>query len=113
MTNMKKSKIIKASLTLLCAICCGTNGFAQINLSIKGQTIRQIIPQVEKVSGYSIFYTNELPDLDTKKDLKLSNTSLKTILQELFKDTKIAFEIKEDKQVLLFQQLPKQEKKNN
>lgn len=109
---MKKDKTIKTSLILLCAICFATNGFAQINLSITRQTIRQIIPQVEKASGYSIFYTNELPDLDVKKDLKFSNVSLKTILQELFKETRIAFEIKEDKQVLLFQQ-PSKEKKQN
>ncbi|MCO7114909.1 STN domain-containing protein [Bacteroides uniformis] len=83
------------------------NSFAQISLSINQQTIKQIIPQIEKTSGYNVFYTDKLPNLDTRKDLLVSNAPLEATLKELFKGTKITFEIKPNKQVLLFQQANK------
>lgn len=91
---MRQNKIIMRSLALLGALFFFGNSFAQISLSVNKQTIKKIIPQIEKISGYSIFYTDKLPNLDTKKDLNVSNASLETILQELFKGTKISFEIK-------------------
>ena len=39
------------------------NSFAQISVSINQQTIKQIIPQIEKTSGYNVFYTDKLPNL--------------------------------------------------
>lgn len=104
---MRQNKIIMRSLALLGALFFFGNSFAQISLSVNKQTIKKIIPQIEKISGYSIFYTDKLPNLDTKKDLNVSNASLETILQELFKGTKISFEIKANKQILLFQQTNK------
>ncbi len=83
------------------------NSFAQISLSINKQTIKKIIPQIEKTSSYNIFYTDKLPNLDTPKDLNVSNAPLEATLKELFKGTKISFEIKPNKQVLLFQQTNK------
>ncbi|WP_255490558.1 TonB-dependent receptor [Dysgonomonas sp. 511] len=78
------------------------NGFAQVTLSVKKQTIKQIIPQLEKASGYSVFYTNEMPDLNLQKDLNLSNTTINDALNKLLQGTDISYEIKADKQVLLF-----------
>lgn len=74
------------------------NSFAQISLSINKQTIKKIIPQIEKTSSYNIFYTDKLPNLDTPKDLNVSNAPLEATLKELFKGTKISFEIKPNKQ---------------
>lgn len=81
---------------------CGS-GFAQITLSVKQQTIKQILPQLEKASGYSVFYTNEMAGLDEKKDYSVSNSSIQEALNKLFEGTNISYQIKEDKQILLLQ----------
>ena len=104
---MRQNKMIMRSLVLLGALFFWGNSFAQISLSVNKQTIKQIIPQIEKASGYNVFYTDKLPNLETKKDLNVSNASLEAVLKELFKGTKISFEIKANKQILLFQQTNK------
>ena len=104
---MRQNKIITRFSILLGMLFFWGNSFAQISVSINQQTIKQIIPQIEKTSGYNVFYTDKLPNLDTRKDLHVSNAPLEAILKELFKGTKITFEIKPNKQVLLFQQANK------
>lgn len=104
---MRQNKIITRFSILLGVLFFWGNSFAQISLSINKQTIKQIIPQIEKTSGYNVFYTDKLPNLDTRKDLHVSNAPLEATLKELFKGTKITFEIKPNKQVLLFQQANK------
>jgi len=104
---MRQNKIITRFSIFLGVLFFWGNSFAQISLSINQQTIKQIIPQIEKTSGYNVFYTDKLPNLDTRKDLLVSNAPLEATLKELFKGTKITFEIKPNKQVLLFQQANK------
>lgn len=107
---MKQSRTVKLYFMLLCALFFCGSSFAQISLTTNRQTIKQIIPRIEKISGYSIFYTDKLPNLDTKRELKVSNVPLVTVLQELFKDTQISFEMKPNKQILLFQKVSNKKK---
>ena len=58
---MRQNKMIMRSLVLLGALFFWGNSFAQISLSVNKQTIKQIIPQIEKASGYNVFYTDKLP----------------------------------------------------
>lgn len=53
---MRQNKIIMRSLALLGALFFFGNSFAQISLSVNKQTIKKIIPQIEKsaVIVYSI-----------------------------------------------------------
>jgi hypothetical protein len=59
---MRQNKMIMRSLVLLGALFFWGNSFAQISLSVNKQTIKQIIPQIEKASGYNVFYTDKLPN---------------------------------------------------
>lgn len=97
----KKQPLKQIYILLFMLFFCG-NSFAQISLSTNKQTIKQIIPQIEKASGYKIFYSNELPDLNQKKDLNITNSSLNDVLDKLFQGTNISYEIKPDKQIVLF-----------
>ncbi|MDU1890106.1 MAG: TonB-dependent receptor [Dysgonomonas sp.] len=100
---MRKKQFTKQiCILLLMLFFCG-NGFAQITLSVKQQTIKQILPQLEKASGYSVFYTNELQGLSETKDLTVTNSSLEEALNKLFSGTTISYQIKADKQILLMQ----------
>lgn len=86
------------------------NCTAQLSLSVQKQTIRQIIPQIEKISGYSFFYVNELPGLNTVKTFKADKLPLTELLSLLFRGTNITYQIKEDKQVIL---LPARQENTN
>ena len=50
---MRQNKMIMRSLVLLGALFFWGNSFAQISLSVNKQTIKQIIPQIEKAITYS------------------------------------------------------------
>ena len=59
------------------------------------------------VSVKKFFYSSTLPDLDAKVTLELKDEQLKTILDALFKDLRIAYDIKNPNLVVLSEkQLP-------
>lgn len=99
---MKKRKrnilgIVLASSMLM---VCGST-FSQINLNIKNQKVRQAIQQVEKESGYSIFYNNDLSGLDKTITVNLSNSSIEDALDQLLTGTDISYAVKKNKQIVL------------
>ena len=74
---------------------------AQITFSVKNQTIRQTIRVIEKKADYSFFYTDKLPGLDRKISLTVSNESIDTVLEKVFKGSSISYKIESGKQVVL------------
>lgn len=98
---MKKIIRVLRVLFVLIALLCNGVVSAQISISVKNQTIRQIIPQLEKASGYSFFFGNDLPDLNTKKDLSVTEASLKYVLDNLLDNTSISYQIKGNNQIVL------------
>lgn len=98
---MKKIITVSRVLFVLIALLCNGVLSAQISISVKNQTIRQIISQLEKASGYNFFFSNDLPDLNAKKDLSVKDASLKSVLDKLLDNTTISYQIKGKDQVLL------------
>lgn len=98
---MKKIITVSRVLFVLIALLCRGVLSAQISISVKNQTIRQIIPQLEKASGYNFFFGNDLPDLNTKKDLSVKDASLESVLDNLLDNTSISYQIKGKNQVVL------------
>lgn len=98
---MKKIITVSRVLFVFIALLCNGVLSAQISISVKNQSIRQIIPQLEKASGYHFFFSNDLPDLNTKKDLSVKDASLKNVLDNLLHNTSISYQIKGKDQVLL------------
>lgn len=93
-------KTIGLSLALVLA---SQNAFAQYSLSVDGGSVRQAISQLQRSSGYSFFFSDELPDLGRDVTVSMSDTSLDNILKVLFAESEIGYRIQEaDKQVVLF-----------
>jgi TonB-linked SusC/RagA family outer membrane protein len=91
---------IKAvSCLFICFIC--ENISAQINLSEKNKSIREIIHKIEKVSDYNFFFNNAMSGLERQTSVHFSNSSIEEVLNNLLKDTDIIYKIKEDNQVVL------------
>lgn len=95
-----KNKIIKA---ILCLLVCfiSENIYAQINISEKNRSIREIIHKIEKSSNYNFFFNNAMSALDKKVSVQLSDSSIEEVLNNLLKDTDIAYAMKEDNQIVL------------
>lgn len=98
---MKKIITVSRVLFVFIALLCNGALSAQISISVKNQTIRQIIPQLEKASGFNFFFGNDLPDLNTKKDLSVKDASLESVLDNLLDNTSISYQIKGKNQVVL------------
>jgi TonB-linked SusC/RagA family outer membrane protein len=92
-------KTIGLSLALMLV---SQNAMAQYSLTVDGGTVKQAISQLQRSSGYSFFFTDELPDLGSAVTVSLSDTSLDNILKALFAGSQIDYRIQEnDKQVVL------------
>ena len=78
---MRQNKIITRFSILLGVLFFWGNSFSQISLSINKQTVNQIKQQIDKTSVYKEIYTDKLPNLDTRKDLLVSNAPLEATLK--------------------------------
>ncbi len=87
----------------MCALLLSfaTISFAQITITTKNQTIRQLIHLIEKHSEYSFFYNNSLPGLDKRVNLNAKNQSVETILKHILQNTGIGYRIDSNKQIVL------------
>lgn len=63
---MRQNKMIMRSLVLLGALFFWGNSFAQISLSVNKQTIKQIIPQIEKLAVITYSTQTNFPILKQK-----------------------------------------------
>ncbi|MDR0572911.1 MAG: TonB-dependent receptor [Tannerella sp.] len=87
-----------------------TSAFAQVTVSANNTSIKQVIRQVEKSSGYSFFYSDDALDLDREITVNVKNESIESALRKIFNGTNIYYSIGEDKQISLTAE--KEEKKD-
>ena len=79
------------------------NNFAQgqrFNIEVKNQTLSNVLMLIEKESGYFLFYNNKVINLDEVVSINLKNTTISEVLNELFKETDITYDIIKNKQVV-------------
>jgi len=74
---------------------------AQVTVDVKGQTVRQVLQTVEKTSGYSVFFADNLADLNKKVTIKAKNEKMETFLDRLLKNTRLSYAIEGNKQVVI------------
>ena len=95
-----KKNTIKLLLSLFFLI--STSGIsAQVTVKADNLTIHQIIHLIEQNGKYNFFYTNDLPNLDKVVNINSNNDDIKTVLRKLFNDTKIAYQIRDNNQIVL------------
>lgn len=64
MSNIKQI-LLRAILCSFALASSGLSAMAQITLTLKNQTMREVIKEIEKVSDYRFFYNDDLPGLST------------------------------------------------
>ena len=102
-----KAKLFKWVICAITMFAFTLPSLAQISVSVKNRPLIEVLPVLEKQGEFKFFYSSTLPDLDAKVTLELKDEQLKTILDALFKDLRIAYDIKNPNLVVLSEkQLP-------
>ena len=78
-----------------------TPSMGQITVSVKDKPLTEVMPLVEKQGGFRFFYSNTLPDLDSKVTLSVENAGIPQTLDKMFAGLRIAYEIRNEKLVVL------------
>jgi len=88
------SKII-FGLLLVGLMQVSAAGFSQntLDLRLHNVTITEVLSQIENESEYRFFYDNEQIDLSNKVSVDVSDKSINEVLDQLFKDSRISYEI--------------------
>lgn len=99
---MKKFKLKALKfLGLFVMLLTAFSANAQYTVEIKNKTVVQAIKEIEKSTDYKFFYANNLPDLNKKISLNMVNKPMAEILNNLFGNTRIAYQIKNPRQIIL------------
>lgn len=99
---MKKFKLKALKLLgLFVILFMAFNANAQYTVDIKNKTVAQAIKVIEKSTDYKFFYANNLPDLNKKISLNMVNKPMTAILNNLFDNTGIGYQIKDPRQIIL------------
>lgn len=67
---------------------------ANISLDMDNSSVDQVLQMIEKKTNYSFVYNNKLINADRKVDIHVKNVGLSNILDQLFKSTNVAYEIR-------------------
>lgn len=100
---MKKHTNIVLRFCLLCCLVfvISLTAQAQITFRVSNKSIKQAISLIESKADYSFFYSDELDDLNNKISLSVNNEDIHSVLQKLFRNTRITYRIEDGKQVVL------------
>lgn len=100
---MKKHTNIVLRFCLLCCLVfvISLTAQAQITFRVSNKSIKQAICLIESKADYSFFYSDELDDLNNKINLSVNNEDIHSVLQKLFRNTRITYRIEDGKQVVL------------
>lgn len=107
-------KTKKASLKFLLCILLGlpTLTFAissqeQLTLTFNEVAIEEVLDEITAQSGYRFFYAQDVIDLDRKITISVKDNTLIFVLNEIFKNTDVAYTFR-DKQIVLIKKSVKQ-----
>ncbi len=92
---------MKWVLAILVAAAFSMPSWGQVTVSVKDRPLTEVLPVIENQGGFKFFYSSTLPDLDKKISLDVKDNSLKAVLDAVFSDTAISYEIKSPKLVVL------------
>ena len=87
-------------LSVLFVFCCNISSiYAQnksLSINIQNQSVKTVLTEIEKASGYDFFFNNKHVDLNRIVSLSANNEDIQNILNKLFEGTDVAFTIKDN-----------------
>jgi TonB-linked SusC/RagA family outer membrane protein len=71
-----------------------------VNINLKSSSLFDVFKEIEKQSEYRFFYHNQQIDVSNRIDVVANNTKISDILENIFKNTNIAYKVM-DKHIVL------------
>ena len=72
-----------------------------LTLKVNDRPLREVLPLVEQQCDYHFFYNSNLPGLDSRVTVSLTNTPLEQALRQLFSGTGISYKMAENNVIVL------------
>lgn len=110
MSNIKQF-IIRALLCCMILVSSGFTTMSQITLTIKNKPMREVIKEIEKVSDYRFFYSEDLSGLNEKISIDVENGDIKKVMNLISQQTSVSYLLKANNQIVL-SLLPINQQKN-
>ncbi|MFY9151396.1 MAG: TonB-dependent receptor plug domain-containing protein, partial [Prolixibacteraceae bacterium] len=95
---------LTSALILLLVIQVHASVYSQnskFTIEVKNQSMRDVLRQIEEQSQYRFFYSESLMKLDEKVTIDQKEKSIESLLDVIFNNKNISYEIKENKLIVL------------
>lgn len=99
---LKMRQITRITCYVLFFLSFSFSTYGQITFNVRNQTIKQTLKTIESKSYYKFFYNAKFTDLDTKITMEVVNQPIDSVMDKLLSGTQIAYEKRENKQIVLF-----------
>lgn len=100
MSNLKQI-VLRISLCSFILLFSGFTAIAQITLSIKNKSVREVIKEIEKISDYRFFYNDDLSGLNTKITVNVEDSDIAKVMSLIVGQSSISYVLKSNNQVVL------------
>jgi TonB-dependent starch-binding outer membrane protein SusC len=90
--------VLLGTLTVSASVYSQSTRFS---MNFKDATVRQILDEVEKQSGFKFFYLDEQIDVNRKLDISVSNERVEDILASIFNVNQVKYKVFENNLVVL------------
>ena len=92
---MKPTKLLLAAVFLLGSVW--TVSAQQVTVRLRQVKLEQVLDEISRQTGYAFYHSSPTVDPDSLVSLDVVNVPLETALDKLFADTRIGYEIKNQK----------------
>lgn len=99
LSTLKKFTIIGLCLIIFQLNVAATSA-QMISLSITKGTISDVFKAIENQSDYKFFYNDNQIDVNDKVDIKVQESPIENVLNDMFRDTDITYKIVKNHVVL-------------
>lgn len=86
-----KKRQFKSIKLILLILLISPSLFAQVTITLKNQSIRQALKEIERLSDYKFFYNNDLSSLDKVVTLSAKDESIESVMSKLLAGTDISY----------------------
>ena len=73
----------------------------KLSINMQGNTIKEVLQQIEAQSEYRFIYENEKVNLDSKVSIRVKDEHVETILKKLFEQDGVSYSITESNLILI------------
>lgn len=96
-----KKRQFKSIKLILLILLISPSLLAQMTITVKNQSVRQALKEIEKLSNYKFFYNNDLSSLDKKVSITAKDESIESVMNKLLADTDISYKLDNNNLIVL------------